>query len=75
MEWLEPADEKPVSSQQRYARVDTILNIFLRKLDRRLKRLLSAENAAVDRIQGYRNSFCTYRIEINLMAGRISVKA
>jgi hypothetical protein len=32
MEWLEPANEKPISSQQRYARVDTILNIFLRKL-------------------------------------------
>jgi hypothetical protein len=28
MEWLEPANEKPISSQQRYAREGTILNIF-----------------------------------------------
>jgi hypothetical protein len=38
MEWLEPANEKPISSsQQRYAGVDTILNIFLRKLRGRLR--------------------------------------
>jgi hypothetical protein len=39
MKGLEPADEKPVSSQQRYARVSTILNIFLRKVHGQLKRL------------------------------------
>jgi hypothetical protein len=38
MEWLEPANEKPIiSSQQRYAGVDTILNIFLRKHHGRIR--------------------------------------
>jgi hypothetical protein len=39
MEWLEPPNEKPISSQQRYARVSTIFKYIFKKGQGRLKRL------------------------------------
>jgi hypothetical protein len=40
MEWLEPADEKPISSQQGYARVSTIFKYIFKKASRPVQKAL-----------------------------------
>jgi hypothetical protein len=43
MEWLEPPNEKPISSQQRYARVSTIFNYIFKKGPRLVEKVIAVQ--------------------------------